>query len=111
MNQLSMPLTLARAHKRVRHAKAQLCLDAQDAREPSWSERAYAFLVEFARLREGEFLGEEVIYTSREIVPPALDKRAWGSVFAKASKARVIKRVGWSTATKNCSAKPVWQGV
>lgn len=102
----------AAAHRRVRHRKAKDCTEKADADTPKWSVLAYNHLCHFARARDGEFLGEEFIYTAiRNGLPAPADKRAFGSVFTKAAKAGVIKRVGWSTSTMNCSAKPVWRRV
>lgn len=96
------------AHRRVRMRKAVQATERADTDSPSWSQQAYAFLCQFAVARGGEFLGEEVISRSRGVVPEPTDKRAWGSVFTKAARAGVIVRNGWSTATRNCSAKPTY---
>jgi hypothetical protein len=95
----------------VRDRKAQDCTDKADALISTWSGRAYEFLEKFAKDCDHQFLGEEVVSRSRGEVPEPHDKRAWGSVFTKAARRGVIRRVGWSTATKNCSAKPVYVGV
>lgn len=111
MNQTAFQFP-ASVHRKVRMRRAVECTEHADAVEPKWSEKAYAFLCQFAATCDHDFLGEEVIYASKAAgVPEAADKRAWGSVFAKAAKARVIVRVGWSTSTRNASAKPVWRRV
>lgn len=101
----------AEAHRKVRHRRAKEATERADADTPTWSQRAYDYLVMFAKQRKEDFLGEEVIYSSRSAgVPDVADRRAWGSCFSKAARNGVIRRVGWSTATKNSSAKPVWRG-
>jgi hypothetical protein len=103
VNQLAFAL-----HRSVRHRKAVECTEKADSIEPKWSDRAYAFLCQFASQRDGEFLGEEVIYASRDAVPAAHDKRAWGSIFVKAVRRGVLKQAGASRATRNCSLKPTY---
>lgn len=99
-----------RAVRIVRQRAAQRATDHADADSPTWSQRAYAALQRFAAQRDGEFLAEEAIYwmTHADGLPEPADKRAFGSVFTRAARAGVIRRVGWSTNTKNCSAKPTY---
>ncbi len=109
MNQVAFHFPAA-AHKRVGLPRATECTEAQDAREPSWSERAYAALLEFARQREGEWLGEEAIYwMTNHGLPAPPDKRAFGTVFVNAVKRGAIVRTGWSKNTRNCSMKPTYR--
>lgn len=110
MNQpdlFAQPITRA-TQRRVRVQKAQDATDKADADEPKWSDMAYAYLVQFAAERDGEFLGEEVIYRSKGHVPEPANTKAWGSVFIKAARNGVICKAGWSSNTKNASPKPVW---
>jgi hypothetical protein len=112
MNQLSMPLTLSRAHKRVRHAKAKDCMEAQDAREPSWSQQALEYLKQFADVceREGrEFLCEEYRYwATTQGLPKPENPKAFGSVITTAIKAGAIHKAGTSTNTRNASIKATY---
>ena len=106
---LELPMFPATAHRKVRQRKAKECTEAQDAREPKWSVLAYNHLCHFARGREGEFLGEEFIYTAiTNGLPAPKDKRAFGSVLLKAVKCGVIRKAGYSTSTRNASPKPTW---
>ncbi len=96
-------------HRRARHAKAVECTEAAEARAPGWTQRAYELLGTFSRRRKRGWIGEEFIYwSSRHGLKKPKDKRAFGSVFATAARRGVIRRIDWSTATRNSSAKPVW---
>ena len=108
MNQLAIPFP-APLHRRIRMAKAKDCTEAQDSREPRWSDTAYAYLIEFAKQREGEFLAEEAIYwmTSHGLERPK-DKRAFGTVFVLAVRRGAIARHGVSNSTHNASWKPTY---
>lgn len=77
--------------------------------EPEWIDRAFTFLSDFARTH-GEFLSEDVVAAaSTADFPEPPDRRAWGHVVNRASRAGLIRRVGAKPArTSNCSLKPVW---
>jgi hypothetical protein len=80
----------------------------------SWSDVAWDFLVSFGKARSGQsFFAEDVRAHAelRKAVPMPPDSRAWGSIFMRASKARLIQRVGYAPqSSPNChgSPKAVW---
>ena len=89
----------------------QRAADHAEREAPGWGELAFDFLERFAAETDGPFLAEEVVEAAAGIVPPAPDARAWGSVFQKASRRKVIRRVGYApAATSHGSAKPLWSG-
>lgn len=70
-----------------------------DTKEPTWSDKAYKFLLTYC-IKNKEFMAEDVRVASENHVPEPPSKRAWGSVFMKAAKAKIIKRIGFRN-TKN----------
>ena len=67
----------------------------------SWSDIAWQFLVQFGQ--------------SRKAVPLPPDGRAWGSIFMRASKAALIRRIGYAPMKDpKCHANPkavwIWVG-
>ncbi len=106
MNQVAFQFPAA-AHKRVRLRRATECTEAQDAREPSWSERAYAFLVEYSATHSA-FLAEELIHASRGKVSEPPTTKAWGGVVLRASRSGFLRKVGYSDHTRNAQPKILW---
>jgi hypothetical protein len=105
-----MQQQLSLLHRRIRMAKAKDCTEAQDSREPRWSDAAYAKLVEFAKQREGDWLCEEYRYWA---VTNGLQKpenaKAFGTVITRALKAGVIRQAGFSKNTRNASIKATYR--
>lgn len=69
-----------------------------DSKELSWSEQAYKFLLGYCKTNK-EFMAEEVRVAATDVVPEPPSKRAWGSIFMKAAKNEVIKRIGFKKTT------------
>lgn len=112
MNQLAIEFPAA-AHRKVRTRKSVECTEAEESRTPGWTECAHEYLRRFLQTHHDAFLGEQYIWwsTHEGLAAPA-DKRAFGAVLRDAARRGVIRKTGkYSTATKNCSAKPVWVGV
>ncbi|MDE2103904.1 MAG: hypothetical protein KGL39_42100 [Patescibacteria group bacterium] len=88
-----------------------LALDAAERRDETFPRRAYAFLVEFARRRDGPFSGEDVTDAAAEEGVTTADARAWGAIFQRAARNGVIRRS--STLFKrrygHGSAAPGWE--
>lgn len=74
-----------------------------------WNDRAYAFLVEYAR-QHPNFISEDVSDASKEAgFPQPPTDRAWGSVYIKAIKNDVIIQVGAGRSRRrNASICPRW---
>jgi len=111
MNQLAIPFPAA-LHRKVRHRRARECVEAQDSREPRWSDAAYAKLVEFAKQREGDWLCEEFRYwaVTNGLTKPE-NAKAFGSVITRALQAGVIRQAGVSKNTRNASFKATYTRV
>ena len=75
-------------------AQMNLCIQAQDNREPFWSLEAYAFLQRFvaAHPKGQPFNAEAVTLAAREAGIRAKDARAWGGVFLTAQRKGLIRR-------------------
>lgn len=63
--------------------------DNADSKTPEWSELAYKFLLSYISCHK-EFMAEDVRKASEGIVPEPPSKRAWGSIFVKAAKNKLI---------------------
>lgn len=83
----SIPQTIAAGAEQM-----LLALDAAERRDETFPRRAYAFLVEFARRRDGPFSGEDVTDAAADAGIHAGEQRAWGAVFQRAARAGVIRR-------------------
>lgn len=89
--QLAIDFEAARA---ARDAGMQQALDHATDVNPEWPERAYAFLVEFAKAHS-EFISEDVSDASRAAsMPQPPTDRAWGAIYRKAIKLGVIIQNG-----------------
>lgn len=69
---------------------------------PSWSEKAYSFLLKYIE-NNNEFMAEDVRNASEGKVPLPPSNRAWGAIFVKAAKNKMIQRCGFRK-TKNPKA-------
>lgn len=84
----------------------------------TWSDTAWQFLVDFGKGRKGQpFMTEDVRAHAelRKAVPIPPDNRAWGSIVMRASRARLIRRIGYAPMKDpKCHANPkavwVWVG-
>lgn len=86
--------------------------DLAPACAPKWSDTAYAFLLDYAATHN-EFTTEDVRQAAeaagKVTIPP--DKRAWGGVVQRASRARVIERAGFTVAKDpkvHCNNISLW---
>jgi len=70
-------------------------LDNADNTHDKWSEKAFNFLKDYIKHND-TFMAEDVRIASVDEVPIPPSKRAWGGVVIRASKAGLIKRVGFS---------------
>lgn len=84
----------------------------------SWTATAWKFLIDYGR-RSGQksFTAEDVRAAAEraQAVPTPPDDRAWGAMFLRASKARLINRIGYAPGkARHCHSGPkavwVWVG-
>lgn len=99
----------------LRDEGIQRAVDHADRVEADWSSNAYAMLVQYARHKgSGAHITSEAVRNHCEWfgLPLPPDKRAWGAVMLKASRAGVIRKAGWTTANDpkvHCNPVSLWQ--
>lgn len=85
--------------------------DNANEKIPSWSELAYKFLLSYINCHK-EFMAEDVRKASEGIVPEPPHKRAWGSIFVKAAKNKLIISNGTRKVNNpkaHCANAAVWE--
>lgn len=92
---------------------AQSAAEAADRKsQGQWTTQAWEFFVRWAKARQGQpFLGEDVRHAAKGIVPEPPEPRAWGAIIVKASRSRLISRVGYAPVKDPMShgcPKTVW---
>jgi hypothetical protein len=88
---------------------AQLAANHADNENPSWTERALAYFVAYAKARPtSAFLTEDVRFAaSLDGLPPPPDRRAWGYIPKAAQAQGVIAHAGYARQkAANCHASP-----
>ena len=86
-----------------------------DRVEPSWSNRAYSILHDYA-LTHSEFMAEDVRVHAHKVLslPQPPDPRAWGAVINSAVRNRIIIRDRYEL-TKvppaHATPRPVWRSL
>ena len=92
MNQLEMTFS----GKELARAGAKLALQHAEAVSENWGAEACDYLEIFIRLNPGrEFMAEEVReYAYKRGLPKPGSERAWGAIFYRANKAKIIKCLG-----------------
>ena len=97
----------------LRDAGMEMAANHADAVVDGWSDRAYAFLVDYVGANKSRrFMAEDVRVAAEETgfpIPP--DNLAWGAVVARAARKKLIKRIGYgpqASATCHCSPKSIW---
>ena len=75
--------------------------NANDTHE-KWSVKAYNFLTDYIKSHH-TFMTEDVRLASEKQIPLPPSNRAWGGIILRASKAKLITRVGFSN-VKNTKA-------
>ena len=75
-----------------------------------WGEMAYTWIGSYARAHR-TFIGEECTKAARaEGMTPPHDPRAWGSVFRRAAREGIIRRVGYAQSPqRHFAPTPLWQ--
>lgn len=82
-----------------------------DEVDPGWQDKAYQFLISF---KKDIFLVEDVRKAAEGIVPEPICLRAWGAIILKASRAGIVKRIGFSNVKNvraHCTPVSLWQFV
>lgn len=81
--------------EQLKNAGMQLAVDHANAVEPSWSDRAYDFLVYQFLPYHKRFMAEEVrSYAAMADFPLPPSARAWGGVVNRAAKQFIIIKIG-----------------
>lgn len=107
-----MPDPLAKARAEAEQGMDQAGEHA-DQVYPGWREEAYEFLVSYAE-RHPFFISEDVSDATKDLnhfVQPPTD-RAWGSVYRRAIKERIIERAGTGISRRrHASICPKWRSL
>lgn len=96
----------------ARDAGMQTAIEHAEAVHEVWSDKAYAFLLSYARNCKQPFMVEDVRAASMENVPEPPSKRAWGGIVAKAAKAGIIQHAGYAQVKNikaHCTPAAVWK--
>lgn len=67
-----------------------------DKENKSWSSKAYAFFIEYAKNSKEPFTCSDVVERSKGIIATPNDNRAWGAIAVMAIKSGIIKKIGYS---------------
>ena len=84
--------------RRLGEQQMQLSFDAATSSDPSFGERAYAFIVAYVREQAaalGSVPGEQVTLAARAAGITPSDDRAFGAIYAKAIRQGDIRVVGY----------------
>lgn len=105
-------MTEATEHEKGEKGMAQAADHAERA-APGWTREALNFLIQFARVNAGRhFLAEEVEAWATEggCTPPP-DKRAWGAVFKRANRAKIIGQTGFAAKNRLSGHDSRWSAL
>jgi len=80
--------------KELRDLGIKKALDNAENKNEGWGNSAYLFLLEYMKTNK-EFMAEEVRVSSFGIVEPPPNNRAWGAIFVRAKKNKLIKSIGF----------------
>lgn len=65
----------------------------------NWSEKAYAFFIQYARNIGKPFMTADIVEAAKGIVPDPPDFRSYGAIAVRAIKAGVVRKIGYSCGT------------
>ena len=71
-------------------------LENAENNNESWGERAYSFLLQYAK-SNNTFLAEDVRVAAEGVIPEPPSKRAWGAIFVRGRKNNLITPIGFSS--------------
>ncbi|THJ32391.1 hypothetical protein E8K88_11865 [Lampropedia aestuarii] len=91
--------THQRVARKLGQEAGQACADKQEQATPGFSERAYAFIVEYIAVH-GPISGELVTNAAKMAGIRPADDRAFGSIYARALREDAIRIVGSTTRIK-----------
>ena len=97
----------------LRNAGINQSLINANSKIDNWSGIAYQFLVDYAKSND-QYMAEDVRTASIDIVPEPPSKRAWGAIFAKASRKKIIERVGYGNVKNpkaHCTPATIWRTI
>lgn len=96
-----------------RDAGIKKAIDHANETEFEWSVQAFGFLLVYIQSND-TFQCEDLRGQSIGIVPQPPSKRAWGGIIRRASKAGLIKRIGFQNVKNvraHCTPAAVWETV
>lgn len=108
MNQIALDFETARAQRDA--GMSQAVQHAEDVC-PKWGDRAYEFLCDFAK-RHTSFISEDVSDATKldPSFPQPPTDRAWGSIYRRAAKDRLIVQEGLGRSRRrHASICPRWR--
>ncbi len=112
-NLFDQPVLKIVTGKDTRDAGIKKAVEHADEAVPGWSEKGYQLLLVFLSKHNGPFMAEEVrSYAALIDFPLPPHARAWGGVIARAAKAGIITRVGYSKVKNvkaHCANAAVWK--
>lgn len=96
-----------------RDAGIKKAVDHANETEFNWSVQAFGFLLIYIQSND-TFMCEDLRFASTNIVTQPPSKRAWGGIIRRASKAGLIKRIGFKNVKNvkaHCTPAAVWETV
>jgi hypothetical protein len=87
-------------------------LEHAQAIEPTWGDRAYLWIIEYAK-KHRRFISEECTQMAEAsgFASPA-DPRAWGIPFRRASRKGIIRKIGFGISQRrHLSPTPLWESL
>jgi hypothetical protein len=94
MIQIELDFTQAKVN---RDNAIKVCTLSADSKTPGWSDRAFEFVKRYALINRGQFMSEDIrkwAYSNGLERPE--NERAFGGVVVRASRAGIIKAVGYA---------------
>ncbi len=81
-----------------------------DETVPHWGDMAFDWIKVYAKAHR-EFISESCTAAALAAgIPAPHDDRAWGPIFARASRQKIIARIGYGTSTRrHLSPTPLWE--
>jgi hypothetical protein len=112
---MSVQLNIFEGKKR-RNAGMQRAQDKADKKNPGWSEAAYEFLKDYAKLN-AKFMAEDVRFAAQGIEALKVEnQKAWGSVIQRGVREGIIHNNNSEyrkvkNANANCTPAAVWKSL
>ena len=94
----------------LRDTGIKISMDNADRKIEAWTDQAYNFLLKYTKTNN-EFMAEDVRNASHGIIPTPPSNRAWGGIFVRAAKNKIIQRKGFKNVTNSkahCTPATLW---